>query len=105
MMVPENLGPELSKLVAVADFNNMILLHYSSVELQLFFFELRQSSASNIDSKEIRELGLRCKVAFISLYFVLQASYIIFVLEHGRHSFLTRRNIFYVRLGLMKLFA
>ena len=104
MLIPQDLGPELSQLVTIADFNNMILLHYSSIEPQLLFFELGKCSVSNIDRKEIRELSMRNEVAFIPLHTVLQTAYIILVLEHGGHRLLSSCHIFDVLLGLMKLF-
>ena len=103
-MVSKDLGPELSELVTIANFNDMILLHHFRIELQLFFFELGQRCASNIDCKEVSELSLRYKFPLISLHSVLHASYIILILEHGRHSFLSCCNIFYVRPGLVKFF-
>ena len=99
----EDVSPEFSTVVTIADLNDGEVLNNGGVKSELLLLELWHDSLSLVDSHHIINLLLGLSIALIRLQRRLHLVHVTRVFKERVHSLLTCRNIVDVRLGLSDL--
>ena len=79
----ENVAPEASSLVIVANFHHVELGEYSAVHLEFVLLDRRNDFFSNVDGQQVEKALSRSDLTAQSVYFVGQTINVILVFKEG----------------------